>query len=524
MLKDHISHHQVNELAKEAANSLQLVTSQRGLDYLRKGYVYNVVLTNSKIQATVQGSYKYLVYLDLNNFHQSRCSCPVQLRCKHIAATFLYLYAIYDRPENFLQYAAQDRRLPERKKTTPNPALLTPPGETSPAEEWYRYFEAEFNRFAKSNQREYQYGLYFYANFADAISRLARSWSAPLSYLYFFHARLFTMLQMEKNDDVHRSFYFMPDHGSNYFSQHISMLYHWAEKCNHNKVRLNHAAHFNPAVKILREMITLNKPEPKFNWLQIYRVLWSGFLNHLPWIKEEIQHLEQLLQENGLPPAPLYQATLARAHFTLIDGNDQAFMQSMEKVPQIKISDITPYLHAFEYRKEWERQAAWLRWLTPRMRHASPDEFEAICLYWTELAKLRQYQDEVLQALKSWLPKSWPFYSHSLVRAKQYKTWVNFHIFNQSLPAEIDRQEMHQVAASDLSMVLPLYHHFILRLILEKKRPAYQHAVRLLTKLQTYYKKLKRQDEWHRYITGLADRHSRLRAFREELRKGNLTL
>jgi uncharacterized Zn finger protein len=75
---------------------------------------------------------------------------------------------------------------------------------------------------------------------------------------------------------------------------------------------------------------------------------------------------------------------------------------------------------------------------------------------------------------------------------------------------------------TDLRLVLPLYHQDAERYILEKNRQSYKQAVRLLKKLAGFYKKLKEQDRWQLYIGQLAERHSRLRAFQEELRRGKL--
>lgn len=526
MLKDRISLRQINELACEVANSLQQAYIRRGLDYLNRGNVYNVVINDAKVQATVQGTYRYLVNIYLDKFHLSTCSCPVHKGCKHIAATFLYLYSIYDRPEKFLQqiktYAT--RRLAERETTAPNaPDMLLTPKETNTAEEWHQYFIREFDLLDIHRQKIYLYGRPVYTDFLSKITGHARSWPAPAKELYLFHARLFTMLRIEHNGEDPRLAYYLPDYSRDGVARHTAKLYEEAEKCCGGDTLKDYADYFRTALKMLRQELLRARDRYWFDWLHIYRAVWSGIQNRAPWLmEEEARLLDELLEKRALPQTARYRITVARAHMALLEGGDKKFMQVMDRAPLLIIGDIAPYLRAFQSHKEWERLAGWLRWLMPRMNDASYQDFQYICLYWTELAGHPPFREEVLQALKSWLPGSSHFYSQSLVRAGQYKTWVNYHISAGNLPENIDPQELRQVEKADLFLLLPLYHHFIMRWIYEKKRPAYINAVKMLKKLQTCYKKLKRDDDWRRYITGLAGRCSRMRAFQEELRKGKL--
>jgi uncharacterized Zn finger protein len=55
-----------------------------------------------------------------------------------------------------------------------------------------------------------------------------------------------------------------------------------------------------------------------------------------------------------------------------------------------------------------------------------------------------------------------------------------------------------------------------------KTRENYKMAVRYLKRIKAQYKKLKKEEAWENYIQHLSEEHKRLRAFKEELKKGKL--
>lgn len=72
----------------------------RGYDYYNGGYIENVSKRDHLIQATVSGTRKYHIHIDLDDYTQMNCTCPYYEGgnyCKHIAAV---LYAL----ENNVEY------------------------------------------------------------------------------------------------------------------------------------------------------------------------------------------------------------------------------------------------------------------------------------------------------------------------------------------------------------------------------------------------------------------------------------
>jgi uncharacterized Zn finger protein len=97
---------------------------------------------------------------------------------------------------------------------------------------------------------------------------------------------------------------------------------------------------------------------------------------------------------------------------------------------------------------------------------------------------------------------------------------VDLQLANRISPLSLYALELRAIEEYDPGLLLPLYHQAAERAVLEKNRASYKTAVRLLKKLYSYYKLLKKEDRWERYINRLADKFSRLRAFQEELKKG----
>jgi hypothetical protein len=76
------------------------------------------------------------------------------------------------------------------------------------------------------------------------------------------------------------------------------------------------------------------------------------------------------------------------------------------------------------------------------------------------------------------------------------------------------------VEKEDLHLLLPLYTQAAERYILQKNRSSYRMAVKMISRLQTIYKKLKKLDQWQAYYRHIVNQYSRFRAFQEELAKG----
>lgn len=504
MLEEHLSREQIISLAEDIKDFFTIVTLKRGLAYYRQGRIYNILVHHSLVEATVKGTHNYTVQIDLNNFNHSQCSCPVHENCKHMAALFFNLYAHYEKPENF----------PITARLRP---VLLPKAKDTVAQ-WQKFFNEKFNQ--QSPYNNYNYNNYFFEILIDELNKLALDWPSPNRELYLFHSCLFVMDKMETYVRQGQQLYYYVPSQLVHTGKMIDYLMETSTVITNPAYLKKHHSQVESTLDQLRA-ITFQDTNNYFDWLWIYRLLWSNHFAHQDLIDRESRELDKLITSKKQSPTLRHNIHVARAHLQFMMGNEQTAMQVLEE-SEAKISDILLYLDSFAHYKNWEQLEKWLRWTASRLKSATDREMTDTCHLWLELAAERQDYTETLSLMKSLLPHSSLHYEKGLLQAGHYQTWVEYHLYNQSLPIDLRRDDLKIVASHDVSLLLPLYHQAVIRYIEHKNRQAYKMAVRMLKKLQTYYKKLKRTDEWNLYLKGLNARYSRLRALQEEMRKGQL--
>ncbi len=124
--------------------------------------------------------------------------------------------------------------------------------------------------------------------------------------------------------------------------------------------------------------------------------------------------------------------------------------------------------------------------------------------------------------LKQFRPHSFSIYSNFLIEAERWSDWVAFiHAANFTY-VEVDKRQLSIVERKEPRVLLPLFHQFVEEEMEERTRPHYQQAVRFLLQMRNFAEASALHDWWNRYIDTLKKRYSRLRAFQEELEKGQV--
>lgn len=524
MLADAISATEINSLTDTMVSLLGEHEMLRGWDYYKRGLVYGLVPSKPIVQATVQGTYPYLVRIDLQDGRLSRCSCPVSGPCKHIAAVFIYLYALHSQPEELVQMYRGEWRagIPGASRTS-RPYSVPTIGPDNSAEEWYGYIKARFQAGFRDHRTNYQYGLYFYSSTYTQFETVCREWPDRPRHLFLLLSQLFIMYKMEQPSEEERAVfgYYLQYPGSA-VQQHQSNLYSLLLNVVPEVDREESREVFLKVAAILREMLALEKIRHRFDWHGIYREVWDLLMSSPDLLQIEIGELERLLGKRTMLPRVTLQLAVARAHFIYATGDDEEFREYIDGYKGISLGALLPYVGEILESGDLERLAVWLEWLLPRVGVAQDQEFARFCGYWVELAGEPVYHPRLLEVLRSWLPRSGEYYSLALVHTGHWKDWADFQIFHKRLVTDISSIEIKLIEKQDRTLLFPLYHHSVARLVNEKNRMAYQRAVRLLKKLKTLYKKVGQEDQWEVFIRLLAGKYSRLRAFQDELRKGKL--
>lgn len=524
MLADAISATEVDSLSGSMATLLGEHEMLRGWDYYRRGLVYGLVVNKPFVQATVQGTYPYLVRMDLENGRQSKCSCPVSGPCKHIAAVFIYLYALYNQPEELIQLYRSHAGTsgPLSRVFTPTPPIPEA-GPDDSTEEWYSYIKDKFKAGFKAHRANYQYGLFFYNSTYTQFETYCREWPERPRSLFLLLSQIFIMEKIEQPTEEERAVfgYYLQYPGSA-IEQHQSNLRSLLLNVVPEVDREESREALLKVAAILRNMLALEKIRHRFDWQAIYRQVWDLFMSSPVLLQEEVGELERLLRKRTMLPRVTLQLAVARAHFIFAAGNDEEFRIYIDDYKGIPLGALLPYVGEILDLGDLERLTVWLEWLLPRVEMAQEQDFARVCDYWVELARDQAYHLRLLEVLRSWLPRSSEFYSLALVHTGHWKDWADFQIFHKRLISDISSLELKLVEKKDRTLLFPLYHHSVARLVNEKNRMAYQRAVRLLKKLKTLYKKVGQEEQWEVFIRLLAGKYSRLRAFQDELRKGKL--
>ncbi|SEC23330.1 SWIM zinc finger family protein [Paenibacillus sp. GP183] len=525
MLKLQIPKNRMSYLMKQVQQLYDAVILERGWNYYHKGQVTSVQLKGITIEALVKGTQTYEVVIDLEHFPNSECSCPHEGLCKHIAAAFFYLYTPYGRPEMLLQqlkHAILTRRKSKGAPPTPSEkktVIPAKPNENELPQEWNRFFDGKFHGFSISHQHSIET---FYESALATLPAYADDWKSSREKLYRLHIILFIMRKIEQFYQDTKSSYLSYYHESGCKAaaeNSLEKLVQVLEEIDPNTTFDADSDHWLTTLEMLGDMSLHGKDSP-INWLFVYRCLWWGITGKSAWNKKEKQRLEMLLDKKDLLNRRRDILTIARAHFDVMEGKMDTALERLAALHTRHAADFFIYLKHDDQLEQWEDMLVWLRWLLPSIPKATHEDFRTFCQYWMDAAKHVDSDAEWVQVMESLLPRSYYYYTAYLLQTHRYKQWVDLQMANRISPLSLYALELRAIEEHDPGLLLPLYHQAAERAILEKNRASYKTAVRLLKKLNGYYKWLKLEDRWEQYIYRLSDKFSRLRAFQEELKKG----
>lgn len=529
MQESQVSQESLRFIAEQIPNYFQFHILERGFDYFRKKQIeMNEILDGTRIVATVIGNDPYRVILDLDFFMNSDCSCPYEHFCKHMAATFFFLYDQIDSASQLLgqfkeiMVPASERKVVITAAKQPlKPAAWSEQAsldESSGVEDWTAYFEKQFQRLRlyETYRMIEEYALYL-----RSLHQASFAWNSQLRYLFelngvlYYLARLETFLH-DKLRPSHLSYaQYMSFHSAvetcmNRLKQAIDRIF--AEEA---KLRFPAYVH-----TVADAFFHFSYPanERYMDWRILYQKLWGKLLNRPDWIAQERALLEQ---EQKTAEGQERDWLLFRlAHLDVTLGRDRKAMEIFDTISFTLKYGIV-YFESFASHEEWDRLLVWLRWSLPHLTYADQESFAITSSYWKKAAVHLPSDEEWLEAQKCLLPHSYEAYAHYLLETDRFTSWIDLHIALASSPLSLHADDLKRIEQHDVSLLLPLYHTAIDRHIAEKNRDSYRLAIRLLKKLQALYQQLQLTDRWDRYYQHVESQTSRLRAFQEELKKGN---
>lgn len=532
MDKDQISDENLSTMAAEAARCMDPELYEKGKDHYHHDRVKWVKVFGPRIYAAVSDGKMHTVTIHIDNFCQSTCTCPTKQRCEHIAAVFVYYYGPGLNLNGILpksDFTASKKASPKNSTVRVKNPVPSVPVMEGPVALWYEYFEREYDRIRVSKKRYLQpYSAYFegelyfltrlYDEFSSGIAVHSSNWPSFSMGLYRSHSSLFFMAKLERQiKDVKHSY--MDSYQIEKIEEGFLQAFTSTLSC---KQREKYQHFFLKAVEVVREFLFQEKA-PLFDWLLIYRLMCITIFDSQEWWKKETVYLEDVMMKLKHNEQSHYYAALGLASLKLAAGRAEDALTLLQKLKKKRMSDMLFYLEYLAGAKEWEKLLVWLRWLAPGVIKANPTVFEDVCEYCTLAAKDSNAGEEFMKLVRSWLPRSFEPYAGYLLEAGQFREWVELVMLHQEYTwGSINKSVLRHLESLAPAALIPLYHQWAAKLIEEKNRKSYQEAVRLLKKLRSLYNKQKLVKEWNTFISRLALRYPRMRAFQEELRKGKL--
>ncbi|OXM86512.1 SWIM zinc finger family protein [Paenibacillus rigui] len=537
--------------------------------------------SESIIKAVVYGSVKYFVKLDLKQFRNSRCNCPHDEYCKHMAA-ILYeaSYRAGLQPKQLLsptpkllseqvevevetaggKAASSSSLKPQIKlgiQESAASAEVRPPGqslsgnestadmekapsaalakksggsratpkEKGSAADWHRYFEKQFEHFSMyENGREMEE---LFTQVMEWFLPFASGWESTRRLLYGMHVVLFVMKRVDElRAEMMRQHYYRLFGYARIFTdiaeQCLQVMTDMVQRVNRMEAQERYPELLQATVQYLSEHAF---PEHKSSmpWDDVYSLIWRKLLIHPALREHERARISEALANQRLFPACRDALVVSRAFFDVLDRNDRRARQWLEE----ELSGqgtvlIFSLLEGFVSDKDWDRLVEWLHWLVPIIKTSGGAMMDRYFAYWLEAVKHLELEREWQSVIRSMLPESYPFYARMLFEQQRFQEWVDINIIFMRSPSHFSAAELKQVEAYDGRLLLPMYHFAVERSVLEKNRTSYKTAVRLLKKLTALCKRLKEPERCEQYIQQISKQYSRYRAFQEELRKGKL--
>jgi hypothetical protein len=536
MIETNLSREWLVQAAEQLRTELDLYENgqmliKKGLLFYQMGTVHNVKVVDGLATALVIEEKRYMPTLDLAIVPSSRCTCGADFVCPHLLALFFHLYSNIGQVGKLVEewrIKRSGKVLPLKKASD----LLNQSNTQQSVQSWMTHFEQKYEQFQQMKKREaFEYIHQLCYQFAPLLRRNAPA-NRELKLLYSLHAGLFTFRKLveygEQLPNLSRYHSFLQANASHL----IETIEDDLQRSLNSDLAASPELFVEESIEHVRHVL-LAGHLLQYERLNIYRSMWALLLNYEAWIEKERQTLlkqRQLALQSNDSENFLVEYQLALAHLSFLQLDDKEAISLLETIRPFPLSYALGWLEHLIYGKRWERFKQWIQAALPHLPssidtftyydsyHVSQRLARLVGIYAEEANEYTIYE-AVLQAL---FPYSSGEYSHFLFEHAEYKKWVDLHLFLDIDAGDIHRSLLKTVEAYDRSLLLPLYHRSVIKMLQLKNRQSYKTAVKYLKKLRTYYRHLKREDEWHMYLTKLVDEYKRYRAFQEELKKGKL--
>lgn len=516
-------------LKPEEQEDVRLV--QKGLMLYHQGAVHHLKYMVNSIWATVQDVTPVRVFLNVDDPQESSCTCPSGSFCRHRLAAFFQAYSdvasVSDWVANWRQPAIEQinaekwglKRAKDLVKNNQHPGL--------DYDRWVDFFQENFAEIVLAQGKPHAHfvsGLFRpYAMRMENYAPVEAGWRPLYLLAATLHSfRLLTDLAVDAGHDQEATI-------KRYYWPLFEDLYHDAEKLIERIASGTMPFSFDAVLERLKDdSVHLTVPAIPLSYerIDLYRLLWDKLFRDNAWRKAELARLEAFgdgkrdeIEE------------VALIHQLLLSKQDGDAIKRFTALPVRSLPYLFYWLDGFHAQREWNRMAPFIEYLVQQLRnyllhlgdYYSCKKFTQYALnlirtFTRELGRGELYD----RALAQSMPYSFYQYEQTLFEKKHYQQWSELQSYFGFEDYGISGEQLKILQKEAPEVLLPLYHQMAADLIEMKNRTSYKQAVRILKKLRTVYKKLKRTPEWEAFFAKLLVKTKRLRAFHEECKRSKL--
>ncbi|MBY9080161.1 hypothetical protein KIH86_26615 [Paenibacillus sp. HN-1] len=274
------------------------------------------------------------------------------------------------------------------------------------------------------------------------------------------------------------------------------------------------------------EMLSAGREQAFYS--RLYVLLWRRWIlpsmESVPLIPDELRRLER--EQERLAGAYATAALTARAwlhHQLEQDGEALDLLKEAADRPGFHPQALGSFWESMTEAGEWERLVRWLKETGPLLTGYHPKILEDYARFWEEAAtRLPEAEPFMWKSLTAMLPLSGDIYERLLLSRGRLRQWMDYQLSSGKDPLDFRVRDLQPLEKEAPELLLPFYHQGVERYVAEKNRAGYKTAVKLLKRLQKLYKKRRDEERFDAFLGAFSQRHSRLRALQEELRKGKL--
>lgn len=539
---------QWQKLIQHTADFFNDLTIKRGFQYYKQNRVSKLQLDENHITAAVKGRQVYQVNLVIDFPGKSRCTCPLEKNCKHIIAVLLKTVVLQGRSVHALVNAHSTQLIQSGEASFSNEGAFAGFSHTDskqttgiarfieqaeklpeiPVSAWHQLFSQCITALGISISNS------LYSKHAlQAIFSIKPVMSDVMDALFELHAHLFVLEKLVKQPQSHNpgSGLFMGYHtqiAAENIQNHIEGLL--ASGRFSIPVTTEYSLRVSETLAYLRENM-LSEARNHFFFSHIYHYLWihgiapSSNERKTDWYSEELEQLKSAETKLGNAYSRFAGMLAQSLMYFFLSEDEKAWelLRAADKGLYIQPEQLIHFLEMLAEDQNWPRLTAWLSEIGPLLANYRNHNLNSYMAYWEQVIQHRpEAETSLWNTLTQMLPYSKEIYQESLLTHGKWQQWIDFQMSIGKEPLEFRVSVLAPIEKNAPELLLPFFHQAVERYIVQKNRASYKSAVKLLKRLSKLYKKTKQEDRWEAYITALAERHSRLRALQEELRRGKL--